>query len=58
MSKLAIARLISVMIGAAVLFGLERGLDVQLYIAFPVAIVAYMAAKVGIGLVLGVEGPR
>jgi hypothetical protein len=55
MTKLAIARMISVLIGAAVLFGLEHGLGVQLFVAIPLAIIAYLAAKVAIGLIWGVE---
>jgi hypothetical protein len=57
-SKLAIARMISVLTGAAVLFGLEHGLGVALYVAIPLAIVAYLAVKVAIGLVWGVEQQR
>ena len=54
-SKLAIARMISVPIGAAVLFGIEHGLGVRLYVAIPLAIIAYLAVKVAIGLICGVE---
>jgi hypothetical protein len=54
MNRLAIVRLISVMAGAAVLFGLERGLGVQLYFAIPAATVVYLAIKVGLGLLWGV----
>jgi len=53
MNGLTIARIVSVLVGAAVLFGLQHGLDVQFYIALPVAIVAYLAVKVGLGLLLG-----
>jgi hypothetical protein len=55
MNKLAIVRVISVVTGAAVLFGLERGLGLQLYVAFPAAMVAYMVVKVAIGLLWGVD---
>jgi hypothetical protein len=57
-TRLAITRTISVLTGAAALFGLEHGLGVQLYVAIPLAIVAYLAVKVALGLVWGVEpGP-
>jgi len=53
MNRLLIARIVAVLTGAAVLFGLQRGFGIQLYIALPVAVVAYMAVKVAIGLLLG-----
>ena len=51
MSRLAIARIISVLAGAATLFGLQQGLGLQFYFAFPVALVVYLAVKLAIGLV-------
>ena len=56
MNKLAIARIIAVLIGAAVVFGLQRGLDMQLYFAVPIAAIVYTAAKVAIGLAWGIDG--
>ena len=53
MNKLAIVRIVSVLTGAAVLFGLEQWLQVSLVIALPAAVVAYMAVKIGLGLLLG-----
>jgi len=53
MNRLAIVRIISVLAGAATLFGLQQGLGLQFYFAFPVAIVVYLAVKVAIGLLLG-----
>ena len=53
MDRLAIARIVAVLTGAAVLFGLQRGLGLELYIALPVAMIAYMAVKVALGLLLG-----
>ena len=50
MSRLAIARIISVLAGAATLFGLQQGLGLQFYFAFPVALVVYLAVKLAIGL--------
>ena len=50
MNRLAIARIISVLAGAAVLLGLEQGLGVTLYVAVPLAIVVYFAVKLAFGL--------
>lgn len=55
MNRLAIARIAAVLIGAAVLFGLQQGLGMSVYVAIPVAVIAYMAAKVGIALLWGVD---
>jgi hypothetical protein len=52
MNRLTIARIVSVLAGAATLFGLQQGLGVKFYFAFPVAIVVYLAVKVAIGLLL------
>ncbi len=51
MSRLAIARIVSVLAGAATLFGLQQGLGIQFYFAFPVALVVYLAIKVALGLI-------
>jgi hypothetical protein len=53
MNRLAIRRIVSVLAGAAMLFGLEQGLDVKLYIAVPLAIVVYLAIKLAFGLLWG-----
>jgi hypothetical protein len=50
MSRFAIARIVSVLAGAATLFGLQQGLRIPFYFAFPVALVVYLAVKVAIGL--------
>jgi hypothetical protein len=55
MNKHGISRIVSVLVGAGVLFGLEQGLGVKLYIAIPVAIVVYLAFKVAIGLLWGTD---
>ena len=55
MDRFLIVRIVSVLIGAAVLFELQRGFNVALYIAIPVAIVVYLIVKVAIGLLLGVD---
>jgi hypothetical protein len=55
MDKHSISRLICILLGAAVLFGLERGLGVKFYIAIPVAIGVWLAATVAIGLALNLD---
>ncbi len=55
MGKQGIGRIVAVLLGAAVLFGLEQGLGIQLYVAIPIAVIAYMAVKVAIGLLWGVD---
>jgi len=55
MSKHRISRFIAVAVGAATLFGLEQGLGLQLYIAIPVAFVAYIVTLAASGLVLGAD---
>jgi hypothetical protein len=55
MNRLLIAKIAAVLTGAATLFGLEHGLHVSLYIAVPAALIVYMAVKVGIGLLLGID---
>jgi hypothetical protein len=55
MNRQTIGRIVSVLVGAGVLFGLEQGLGVKLYIAIPVAIVVYLAVKVAIGLLWGAD---
>ena len=55
MNKQGIGRIISVLAGAAVLFGLQQGLGLQLYLALPIAATAYVAVKVAIGLVWGID---
>ncbi len=55
MNRLMISRFASVLVGAAVLFELQYRLELALYIALPVAIVAYLGVKVGLGLLLGAD---
>ena len=55
MNRLAIVRIVAIIAGAAVLFGLQHGLGVQFYFAFPAAIVVYLAVKVVFGLLWGVD---
>ncbi len=46
-------RFVAVLVGAAVLLGLEQQLRVQWYIAIPAAIVAYIVTLVTLGLMFG-----
>jgi hypothetical protein len=55
MSKHAISRFVAVLVGAAVLFGLEQGLGLQLYIAIPVGALAYVVTLVALRLALGAD---
>jgi hypothetical protein len=55
MKKLLIVRLVAVAIGAAVLFGLQHGFGLELYIAIPLAAVAYLVVKVALGLLWGAD---
>ncbi|HEY4982519.1 MAG TPA: hypothetical protein VII24_11430 [Pseudolabrys sp.] len=57
MNKHRISRIVSVLVGAAVLFGLEQGLGLKFYIAIPAGVLAYIVTLLALGLVLGTE-PR
>ncbi len=50
MDKPRLFRLFAVLVGAAVLFGLEQGLGLALYVAIPIAILAYTACRLGFAL--------
>jgi hypothetical protein len=45
-------RMVAIGVGAAVVFGVEQGLAQPLYIAVPLAIVAYAATLISLGWVL------
>ena len=47
--------MIAVAAGAAVLFGLQKVYELELYIAIPIAAIAYLAVKVGLGLAWGID---
>jgi len=49
-------RFAAVLVGAAVLFGLEQGAGAKLYVAIPGGIVAYVITLVALGLVFGSGG--
>lgn len=55
MNRRTMTRAIAVLASAAVLFGLEQGFDMKFYFAFPVALLAYFAALVGVGLMLDAD---
>jgi hypothetical protein len=57
MNKRGIPRIVAVLTGAAVLFGLQQGLGLQFYFALPAAVLAYLATLVAIGLLLGTDMP-
>jgi len=53
----AIGRVVSVLAGAAVLFGLEQGFDATLYVAIPAGLVTYAVLRAGFAY-LAVVGER
>lgn len=53
MDRQTIGRLISVLAGAAVLFGLEQGVGMKFYFAVPAAVVVYAALRFAIGHLWG-----
>lgn len=57
MNRNNIVRLVAVLAGAAVLFGLEQGLELKFYFALPIAALAYIATLVAMGLMLGTDKP-
>ena len=57
MNRQAIGRLIAILAGGAVMFGLEQGLGVKIYYAIPAGIAVYLALRLGFGL-LGSAGDK
>ena len=55
MNHRLIIRIVAILAGATTLFGLEQGLGLQLYMALPAAILAYLATLVAVGLLLGTD---
>jgi uncharacterized membrane protein len=53
MNRDRMIRFAAVLVGAAVLFGLEQGLGAKLYIAIPAGILAYVVTLLALGLTLG-----
>ena len=58
MTTFQIVRMVAVAVAAAVLFGLEQGLGLKLYVAIPAAFVAYAIVLIALGLLLKVEPPK
>ena len=46
------ARMAGIAAGAASIFGLQQGLELSFWIALPLAILAYAATVLGVGLLL------
>ncbi|HZP71317.1 MAG TPA: hypothetical protein VFB29_15360 [Pseudolabrys sp.] len=53
MSRDRMIRFAAVLVGAAVLFGLEQGFGVKLYLAIPAGIAAYFVTLVALALAFG-----
>jgi hypothetical protein len=56
MNRDRMIRFAAVLIGAAVLFGLEQQLGAQWYVAIPAGIVAYTVTLLTLGLMFGSSG--
>jgi hypothetical protein len=50
MARQTIGRFIAILAGAAVMFGLEMGLDVKIYYAIPAGLAVYLGLRLGFGL--------
>jgi hypothetical protein len=57
MSRNRMIRFAAVLVGAAVLFGLERGVGVSLYVALPAGIAAYFVTLFVVALAFGDGNP-
>jgi membrane associated rhomboid family serine protease len=53
MNQRGITRIVAVLTAAAVLFGLEQGLGLKLYVAIPGGVLTYIVMLVAVGLMLG-----
>jgi uncharacterized membrane protein len=53
MNRDRMIRFAAVLVGAAVLFGLEQQLGAKLYVAIPAGIIAYVVTLVALGLMFG-----
>ena len=56
MNRLPIVRLVAVFVGAAVLFALQQIVGLAIYLALPLAFLAYLGVKLALGLAWGVDG--
>jgi hypothetical protein len=50
MTRQTIGRFIAIIAGASVMFGLEMGLNVQIYYAIPAGLAVYLGLRLGFGL--------
>jgi hypothetical protein len=57
MNKIQLIRIFAMLIGVAVLLGLEQGLGLAFYIAIPVAILAYVACRLGLETLIAHNTP-
>jgi uncharacterized membrane protein len=55
MNRNPYARIAAIVVGAAVIFGLEQGLGVKLYFAIPAGIVAYIGTLLAANFMLGAK---
>lgn len=55
MNRLVIVRLVAVIAGAAVLFMLQQVVGMAVYLALPLAFLAYLGVKLGLGLAFDVD---
>lgn len=53
MNRNPISRIAAIVAGAAVLFGLQQGLGVKLYLAIPAGVLAYTATLLAMNWILG-----
>jgi hypothetical protein len=57
MNKIQLIRIFAMLIGVAVLLGLEQGLGLAFYVAIPVAILAYTACRLGLETLIADNTP-
>lgn len=55
MDKQIVSRIVCVLIGAAVVFTLERIYGIKLFIAIPIGVGTWLMATIVIGLALGLD---
>jgi hypothetical protein len=53
----AIGRVVAVLAGAAVLFGLAQGFGAALYVAIPAGVAAYAVLRAGFAYLAATNGP-
>ena len=55
MNRQGIARIVAVLVGAAVLFGLELGFGLQFYFAIPAGVIVYVVTRLTLDQMLGTD---